>query len=273
VAAVLEIASALAQRDRLERSVTFVCFTAEELGAIGSEYYCKNPPHDIDSTIAMINLDTVGRLEDNRLIVFGARSAVELSNILAEANTHHSLDLIEKQEIYGFSDQNPFYARGIPSLHFFTGAYDDYHSPDDDWQNINFEGLETLTSFVTDFTAAVASGDQALTPVVELEEPSKAEMPRGRGAFLGIIPDFTYSGTGVGIKGAVPGSPAEAAGLEDGDVIVSIDAKPIADLQGLMRFLVERGPGDEIEIRLMRGASAVTVKATLSVRSPREPSD
>jgi acetylornithine deacetylase/succinyl-diaminopimelate desuccinylase-like protein len=270
VASVLEIARAAIEAGSPRRSIAFVCFTAEELRTIGSEYYCKNPPHSIDSTVAMINLDTVGRLEDSRLIVFGARSATEFSDILAEANSDYSLELIEKKEIYGFSDQNPFYARGIPSLHFFTGAYDDYHSPDDDWENLNYEGLEVLTSFVAGFALRLASNTGELTPVIDSEEPSGATTSRGRGAFLGIIPDFAYSGTGVGTKGAVPGSPAETAGFTDGDVITSIDRVPIADLKGLMNTLAEKSPGDEIEIRVRRASSKVTLKATLGARSSRK---
>jgi aminopeptidase YwaD len=269
-ATLIEIARKIAARGRPKRSVVFVAFTAEELGAVGSEYFCKHPPCPIDSTIAMINLDTVGRLEEDKLIVFGARSAEEMSSLLNEVNKTHSLNLIEKEEIFGFSDQNPFYARGIPALHFFTGAYDDYHSPDDDYENLNYKGMAALASYVADFAARLAFSGEKLTPVVDAEKPSQASMSRGRGAYLGIVPDFTYNGTGVGIKGTTSGSPAEAAGLEDGDVILRIDGKPLADLQGLMAVLVGRNPGDVITIEVTRGTKVLTMKATLSVRSPKK---
>jgi S1-C subfamily serine protease len=95
-------------------------------------------------------------------------------------------------------------------------------------------------------------------------------MSRGRGAHLGIIPDFTYNGTGVAIKGTTPGSPAEAAGLMDGDVILRIDGRPLVDLQGLMGVLVSRNPGDEIALEITRGTQVLTKRATLSVRAPQK---
>jgi hypothetical protein len=215
----------------------------------------------------MINLDTIGRMEEMKLIVFGALSAEEMSEVL-RSEIRYGLEIIEKKEIYGFSDQNPFYARGIPSLHFFTGAYDDYHSPDDDIENIDFTDLEIITEYVANVAYELANID-LLTPVIDAEEPSPPEMSRGSGAFLGIVPDFAYSGTGVGLKGTVPSSPAEAAGLQDGDILVAINGKTIADLRALMHFLAAGEPGDEIEIRIMRGSAPAVKHATLSVRSSR----
>jgi hypothetical protein len=266
VASLIEIARAITAAGPPERSIVFVCFTAEELGALGSGYFCEHPPFPIDSAVAMINLDTVGRLDDGNLIIFGALSAVEISGVIGEIKTGHQLRPVEKKEIYGFSDQNPFYERGIPSLHFFTGAYDDYHSPDDDWQKLNYDGLAAVTGFVTDFTLAIDS-IESLTPNVTAEEESPPVTSRGKGAFLGIVPDFAYGGTGVGLKGTVPKSPAEAAGLQDGDVIVAIDDRPIADLRALMVFLSGKGPGDEIRVKVMRGSSPIVKTAILSVRS------
>jgi len=270
VAALIETARRVIRSGTPNRPVVFVCFTAEELGALGSEYYCKHPPFPIEDTMAMINLDTVGRMEDNKIIIFGATSAEEMSEMLDDLYPGPSSDLIKKQEIYGFSDQNPFYARGIPSLHFFTGAYDDYHSPDDDPENLNFEGLSSLTRYVSNITWRLSMREDTLTPVINAEEPSPPEMSRGSGAFLGIVPDFAYSGTGVGLKGTVAASPAEAAGLQDGDVIVAIDGKPIADLRALMYFLAAAKPGDEIEIQIMRGSAPGIKRATLSVRSSQK---
>ena len=114
VAALIETARWIVNAGPQERSVVCIAFTAEELGALGSEYYCKHPPFPIENTIAMINLDTIGRMEEMKLIVFGALSAEEMSEVL-RSEVRYGLEIIEKKEIYGFSDQNPFYARGIPA--------------------------------------------------------------------------------------------------------------------------------------------------------------
>ncbi len=268
VGAVLELARRVSSHGTPARSIAFVCFTAEELGAVGSEYFCKNPPYPIDSTIAMINLDTVGRLEANKLIVFGATSAAEFGGMLAKSDENVGLDLVEKQEIFGFSDQNPFYARHIPSLHLFTGANSDYHTPDDDCARLNFEGLNSITALTTAAVLNLANATQKITPIIVAEKESQGPPSRGRGGFLGIIPDFTYGGEGIQIKGSVAKSPAEAAGLQDGDVILSIDGQALSDLQQLMTVLNGKNPGDRITVEILRGSSTFATPITLSVRSP-----
>ncbi len=266
-AALIEVARGVAAADGPGRSVIFIAFTAEELGAVGSRHYRDNPAWPLENTVAMVNLDTVGRLEDGNLIVFGAASAAEFESLLAGANANHSLNLIPKQEIFGFSDQNAFVEAGIPSVHLFTGAYADYHSPDDDWQNLNYEGLAAVTSFTTDFVLALAGTASRPTPVEGLGGPPEGTASRGGGAHLGIVPDFTHSGPGVKLKGTVPRSPAETAGLAEGDVIVAIDGGAMTGLGDLMTVLAGHEPGDIVEIVVERDSKTVIIPVELGVRS------
>jgi len=266
-AALIEVARRVAARDDLDRSVVFIAFTAEELGAIGSRYYRDHPSRALEDCIAMVNLDTVGRLEEGNLIVFGATSAAEFDSLLSSASSDYPLNLIPKKEIFGFSDQNAFVEAGIPSLHIFTGAYDDYHSPDDDWQNLNYDGLSTVTSFTADFVLALANAGSRPTPAPGLGARDEAPVSRSRGAHLGVVPDFAHSGAGVKLKGTVARSPAEAAGLMEGDVIIAIDDTAMTELRDLMVVLRAHAPGDTVEIEVRRGSGALLIPVELGVRT------
>jgi hypothetical protein len=268
-AALIEVARAVkaaADTGGLERSVVFVAFTAEELGAVGSRYYCQSPARPLDSAVTMVNLDTVGRLEQDNFIVFGARSAAEFESLLARVNGAYSFNITAREEIFGFSDQNAFVEAGVPSLHFFTGAYDDYHTPDDDWQNLNYDGLSRIASFTADFVLAVANAQARPTPAAGLGKRPEGPASRGGGAHLGIVPDFTHGGSGVKLKGTVPGSPARAAGLAEGDVIKAIDGEAMTELRDLMVALSAHEPGDVVEIEVERDSNTIVVRVELGVR-------
>lgn len=264
VSALIEIARILSENP-LDCSCAIVFFSAEEIGAVGSEQFLRNPPIPTDSVIAMINLDTVGRLEEEKLIVFGAYSAKEMEELLKSCAKQSGIEPVLRKETYGASDQNPFYARGIPSMHLFTGAHEDYHSPDDTWEKLNYRGLARIVEFTVRLAELIPN--TKLTPVLEKEEV--VESGKSRGAFLGIVPDFAYIGTGVGVKGCLPQSPAEITGLANGDVILEIDGKPVADLKALSRVLLTKQPGDEIEIKILRDSEVISKRVMLGARRER----
>ncbi|MGQ9604515.1 MAG: M20/M25/M40 family metallo-hydrolase [bacterium] len=261
VSALIEIARILSENP-LDCSCAIVFFSAEEIGAVGAEQFLRNPPIPTDSVIAMINLDTVGRLEEEKLIVFGAYSAKEMEDLLKSCAKQSEIEPVLRKETYGASDQNPFYARGIPSMHLFTGAHEDYHSPDDTWEKLNYRGLARIVEFTVRLAELISN--TRLTPVLEKEEV--VESGKSRGAFLGIVPDFTYIGTGVGVKGCLPQSPAEITGLANGDVILEIDGKPVADLKALSGVLLTKQPGDEIEIKILRDSEVISKRVMLGAK-------
>jgi hypothetical protein len=278
VAALIEVARTVAAGPTPLRSAAFVAFTAEEEGALGSEHFAGERPFSRVSPTAMINLDTVGRLEGNKLIVFGAKSAVELPDLIQSANRRSGFELVAKQEILGFSDQNPFYKRHIPALHIFTGANRDYHTPEDDCAHLNYPGLARIVEFASDLALEIANAPERLTTVVVAEElreegqttqaAGAGPAARGRGGYLGLVPDFSYSGEGVRITGTSPRSPAEAAGLQAGDIVVAIDGERLGDLKQLMTVLVGKSPGDLVTMEVLRDGTSVTRQATIGVRSP-----
>jgi hypothetical protein len=275
-AAMLDIAGRLAAASPLDRSVLFIGFTGEERGLWGSGYFVAHPTIDLSSTVAMLNLDMVGRMVDNAVTVFGTGTAKEWNSILSEANAtlERPLSLSFNPEGYGSSDQASFYAEGIPVLHFFTNTHSDYHRPTDDWQRINAPGIDRVAQLASRVTRRLAGSLGAsaptLTPVKQQRRsPGAAGQPvRGRtyGPYLGTIPDMTPQDFGVRITGVQPGSPAANAGLRAGDVIVEFDGHEIPDLYAYAYALRDKKPGDEVAIVVDRGGKRVPVKAVLGVR-------
>ncbi len=255
------------------RTVVFIAFSGEELGLLGSSYYVNHPIYPLSTTLAMINLDMVGRLRQKRLIVYGSRTAREFPALLDSLNWHAGLDLRAQGDGYGPSDQSPFYAAGRPVLHFFTDLHEDYHRTTDDWQKINVEGLEQVADFTTGLVTALANRSGPLTPVTEAPASPGAGTPTtaGYGAYLGTVPDMSGNPAGerllgVRLAGVRAGSPAERAGLRGDDIITRIGDMNVPDLQAMTDALRSHQPGDTVAIVIRRGNAVTTLRATLGAR-------
>ena len=253
--------------------MVFIAFSGEELGLLGSAYYVKQPIYPLSTTLAMINLDMVGRLRQKRLIVYGAQTAKEFPALLDSLNWYAGLDLHAQGDGYGPSDQSSFYAAGRSVLHFFTDLHEDYHRTTDDWQKINVEGFEQVASFVTGLVTALANRPGPLTTVMAatpLSAGSGTSSPehasQGYGAYLGTVPDMTDSPGGVRLLGVRAGSPAEKAGLRGDDIITRIGDMNVPDLQAMTDALRSHQPGDTVEITVKRGSDVTTLHATLGTR-------
>jgi len=267
-AVLLQVARRLAQSNsKPRRTLVFAAFSGEEVGLLGSRYYVEHPPFPLSTTRAMLNLDMVGRLRDNRLTVFGARSAQALSHIVNEAARGAGLEVKESDSV-GRSDHMSFYNKKIPALHFFTGSHPDYHRPTDTWDKLNTEGMVQITDLVATVAQKIA-GTQDPINFVSLPSRPPAEpdeSSRGYGAYLGSIPDFGETVDGVRLAGVTEDSPAALAGLREGDIIVSFAGSKIHDLEGLVKLLRAKKPGDEVEIVVLRTGVALTLRTTLRAR-------
>ena len=250
------------------RTVVFIAFSGEELGLLGSSYYVKKPIYPLATTLAMINLDMVGRLRQKRLIVYGSRTAKEFPALLDSLNWHAGLDLKAQGDGYGPSDQSSFYAAGMPVLHFFTDLHEDYHRTTDDWQKINVDGFGQVATFVTGVVTALANRPGPLSPVIATPQvPTlSATATPGYGAYLGTVPDMTDSPGGVRLLGVRAGSPAEQAGLRGDDIITRIGDMNVPDLQAMTDALRSHQPGDTVDIVVRRGDATTTLRATLGHR-------
>jgi hypothetical protein len=257
----------LASGERPARTVVFIAFTGEESGLLGSEYFASHSTLAPDTIVAKLNMDMVGRLATGNLIVYGVDTAGEWLSLLEPAAKRADVEMATRGEGYGPSDHTSFYTKDIPVLHFFTNVHGEYHRPGDDWELIDAPGLESISTLV----AEVALGTANRRPLLTLQRGAGAPAPadgegRGYGAYLGSVPDFTPVETGVRISGVSPGSPAELAGLQAGDVIVRIGEHAVPDLQGMTDALRAYKPGDEVAIRFLRADREATVRVVLGTR-------
>lgn len=264
-AALLEIARLLRSRDRPRdfRSIVFVAFTAEELGLIGSDHYVKDPVISIDSTYAMLNLDMVGHLADGQLAALGAETAEEFDTLLDSIDVSHGISISASGDGYGRSDHQSFYLAGIPVLHFFTGTHADYHRPTDDPETLDMGGVAAVASLVADVAWTLAARREGLTYV---EAPPPPPITSGDRPWLGTIPDMTSSPGGVRLNGVTPGSPADEAGVRQGDVLIGLGSVEIGDLYDMTNALGAHKPGDTVTLRVRRDDRVIELTATLRPR-------
>jgi hypothetical protein len=266
-AVMLEVARRLTKLPvKPARTVVFIGFSGEELGLYGSRYYVEHAD-SIASIKAMINLDMVGRLRENRLTVFGARSGEHLSNLVTRDARQLGLDITESDDV-GRSDHMSFYAKKIPVIHFFTGNHSDYHRATDTWDKLNFEGMAKISDLVLATALDIANAREPI-PFVSLPSqprgPVAATAP-GLRVYLGTIPDYGAAAAGVRLAGVSSNSPAALAGLREGDVIVRLGDKEIQNIEDLTDALRAHKSGDQVSVVVLRAGAPLTVKATLRTR-------
>ncbi|MGE0353636.1 MAG: M28 family peptidase [Gemmatimonadales bacterium] len=267
IAGLIHVAEQLSQNPP-GRTVVFIAFTGEELGLLGSAYYTRHPLYPNSAIYAMVNMDMIGRLRNDRLIVYGTETAREFPGILDSLNWYSGFELKKQGDGYGPSDHQSFYLIKRPVLHLFTDLHEDYHRATDDWDKINAEGLAKVADYAATLVRALADRHGPLT-FVDAPPPNPhagAVQTPGYGAYLGSIPDMTDNPGGVRVSGVRSGSPAEAAGLAAGDIIVKIGDHDVPDLQGMTEALRSYQAGDEADIVILRDGERKTLKVTFGRR-------
>lgn len=268
VAALCEAAAALSKDPGHRRSIVFVAFSGEEEGLLGSQWYVDHPVVPLDKTIAMINFDTIGRLSaGKRLLVLSAASARELPEMLQGINLDFEFDLAVPEKSPFGSDQLSFILKGVPGMHFFTGPNADYHRTSDTPDKIDVDGIGSIAAFAAEATRFLADRERPLTFVPQREEkPKPAQTTTPRRVSLGTIPDMADQGDGVLVSGVLPGSPAEKAGIQAGDRIVSVDGEKVGGLEDYSGILKSHQPGDRIQVTVLRAGKTQTFEAGLVER-------
>jgi len=271
VAGLLELAQFFAYpTNRPERTLVFVAFGAEEVGMLGSARFVADPPVPLTDVVAMINMDMIGRLEDE-LIVYGVGSSVAWQEELEAANTELGIPLRLMAEGYGPSDHAAFYLRQIPVLAFFTGVHGDYHRSSDDADRIDMEGLLRITRLVRTVAAQIASGvgRPAFDPreydprqVIAVDGPGRSTVR------LGAVPGPAGPASGVLIDTVVDQSPAAVAGLLQGDRIVRLGSRSVSSIYDYVRALAELEPDRPVGIVVERAGSRIELTVTPAPATP-----
>ena len=270
-AAVLDIARALValqrQRDdRPRRAIVVAWWSGEEEGDLGSAFFAGHMPFAPESVTAYLNFDMVGRLHDGRLAALGVRTSPEWQALLDSANAGVRLDVHASGDGWGASDHASFTPKHIPVLHFFTDLHSDYHRPSDDADKINADGIVQVADLGVALTRALAYRADRLTWVDVPPPAPRAGSDRPRPS-LGTIPDMTDEPGGVRLSGVRAGSPADSAGMREGDVLVGIGQDSIANLEDFQTALMHHSAGDRVEVRYKRGDQLIRVMVILAARS------
>jgi peptidase M28-like protein/PDZ domain-containing protein/PA domain-containing protein len=298
-AGVLELARMFAaQHPRPRRTLAFIAFSGEEEGLLGSNYYVNHPIVPLADTVAMINMDMIGRMKDKKLIVGGVGTASEWRGLVDSANLELTpsmvrvrpsrsandarplfsvpdpklvpnarlpqLDLTLNEDGYGPSDHSSFYIKQIPVLFFWTGTHEDYHKPSDTADKINYEGQARIVALVWNLISDIDITDARPSYTVAKSESTGRTMSFR--VYLGTIPNYADSNDGLLLDGVREDSPAAKAGIKAGDRIVKLAGKDVKNVYDYTYALGEMKAGQEYEVELMRAGERITLKLTPAAR-------
>lgn len=285
VAGVLELARIFAaDRKSLKRTIVFIAFSGEEEGLLGSNFYVNHPIMPLGQTIAMINMDMIGRMKENKLIIGGVGTASDWRKLINNANLQVDPNSIVKtgptsdiafsgtttftltlnEDGYGPSDHSSFYAKQVPVLFFFTGTHDDYHKPTDTAEKINYEDEARVLGFVSRIVRSIDAGATRPTYTTARSESQGRSM--GFRVYLGTIPNYSEANDGLKLDGVREDSPAAKAGLKAGDRIVKMAGREVRNVYDYTYALGEMKAGQEYDVEIVRGSETLKLKITPAAR-------
>ncbi len=269
IAVMLELARQIAPKWQPQRTIIFIAFTGEEANLLGSTYYANHDNnYPTKKIIAMLNLDTVGRLGNNPVTIFGTGTAREFVHIFRGIGFVTGIPINSVLDDFGSSDQAAFIKAGVPAIQLFASAHEDYHAPGDTVDKIDASGLVKVANVLKEATEYLANRHDPLTVTIQPTE-NRAQikpMTEKRKVSLGTVPDFSYQGKGVRVENVMPGSPAELIPLQHGDILIALANQPISDLATYSAILKTLEPGQQTTLQFMRDGKTITVDIMLTER-------
>lgn len=247
-AAMIQLAKILKAK-KSKYNYLFLAFSGEENGLWGSNYFSKNSTIALTDINYMINMDMVGRLNEEKTLAINGVGTSPVWESKLELVNSDSLKLVTSESGVGPSDHTSFYLQDLPVLHFFTGQHEDYHKPTDDADKINYEGLVLVVRYIERLVGELSDEERiAFTKT----QDSSGDSPRFT-VSLGVVPDYLFDGSGMRIDGVTDGKPAAAAGMKKGDIVVKLGDSTIVDMMSYMRALSGFAAGQQTVVEYKRG--------------------
>ncbi|MER3474682.1 MAG: aminopeptidase [Armatimonadota bacterium] len=265
-AGLLELAQYFAANPQ-KRSLIFMAFSGEELGLLGSAYYTNHPIIPLEKTVAMLNMDMIGRLREDHLSIGGVDTSPIWHPLLEELNREAGFNLALDGGGFGASDHSSFFAKKIPVLFFFTGMHREYHTPADKPETINAPGAARVARLVANVTEYIANLPERISYSEPRSQPRQSRPERGIRVYVGTVPDYSEEVKGMRLTGVREGSPAAKAGLCAGDVIIRFGEAKVESIYDYMDALNRYKPGDTVTVVVLRGGKEVELKLTLEARA------
>ncbi|HEX6845684.1 MAG TPA: M20/M25/M40 family metallo-hydrolase [Chitinophagaceae bacterium] len=253
-AALIELARILRSSKQKNNNYLFIAFSAEELGLNGSKFFTENPTIDFTKVNYMINMDMVGRLNDSShtVTIGGFGTSPQWGALIDPNNKKNPFAIRIDSSGTGPSDHTSFYRKDIPVLFFFTGLHTDYHKPTDDFDKINYIGETKIINYISSLVLSPVTTNQKLAFTKTREAQTTSTMRSG-GVTMGIMPDYTFSGTGIRCDGVTDGRPAQKAGLKAGDIIIKLGEYNISSMDSYMQTLGKFQKGEKAKVKFKRG--------------------
>ncbi|MCC7430270.1 M20/M25/M40 family metallo-hydrolase [bacterium] len=262
-AGVLELARHFT-KNPTKRSLIFLAFSGEEMGLLGSKAWLENPSFAKEKIVAMLNMDMIGRLKDEKLIINGVGSSEIWKPNIEKFNENYKFQISYKQDGAGPSDHASFYEEGKPVLAFFTDVHEDYHSVGDDVWKINFNGEMRVLNLVKDIAEAVGNyGQNIFFTKVTSQDPHESVGKTGFSVYVGTIPDYSYEGNeGMKLSGAKAGGPADKAGLQKGDLITNFNGREVKNIYDFMYAIQNCKANVTVPVLVKREGKEITLQVT-----------